>query len=55
VRLKLKKDRNEPTDMEGIYKRIWSGLMPGFVNGRDKDKDMQMIQQALTENIESLT
>lgn len=38
--LKARKGRNEPTDMKGIYERIWKGSMPGLVSGRYKDRDV---------------
>ncbi len=38
--LKARKDRIEPTDMKGIYERIWKGSMPGLVSGRYKDRDV---------------
>lgn len=40
VALKARKNTNEPTDMIGIYKRIWNGSMPGLVSGRYTDRDV---------------
>lgn len=38
--LKARKSTNEPTDMKGIYERIWKGSMPGLVSGRYTDRDV---------------
>jgi predicted AAA+ superfamily ATPase len=38
--LKARKSTNEPTDMKGIYERIWKGSMPGLVSGKYTDRDV---------------
>ena len=38
--LKARKNTNGPTDMKGIYERIWKGSMPGLVSGRYTDRDV---------------
>ena len=38
--LKVRKSNGEPTDMTGIYRRIWNGSMPGLVSGKFKDRDV---------------
>lgn len=38
--LKARKSTNAPADMNGIYKRIWKGSMPGLISGRYTDRDV---------------
>lgn len=38
--LKARKSNGEPTDMNGIYRRIWNGSMPGLVSGKFSDRDV---------------
>jgi predicted AAA+ superfamily ATPase len=38
--LKKRKDRGCPTDLIGIYDRIWRGTLPGFVSGKFSDRDV---------------
>ncbi len=38
--LKTRRQINTPTDMTGIYRRIWKGSMPGLVSGKFTDRDI---------------
>ena len=38
--LRGREDAMEPTDVAGIYKRIWEGQMPGHVSGRHTDREV---------------
>lgn len=38
--LKKRKAVNAPADMQEIYRRIWTGSMPGLLGGRYKDRDV---------------
>lgn len=38
--LKARKSTNAPADINGIYKRIWQGSMPGLISGRYTDRDL---------------
>ena len=38
--LKARKETHAPTDMAGLYKRIWRGSMPGLVSGQFSDRDV---------------
>jgi len=38
--LKTRRQINIPTDMTGIYRRIWKGSMPGLVSGKFTDRDI---------------
>ena len=38
--LKKRKENYLPTDMSGIYERIWNGSMPGLISGKYSDRDV---------------
>ena len=38
--IKARNNTNEPTDMNGIYDRIFNGSMPGLVSGKYTDRDV---------------
>lgn len=38
--IKDRKGMNSPTDMTGMYTRIWKGSMPGLASGKFKDRDV---------------
>ncbi|ETA81806.1 ATP-binding protein [Youngiibacter fragilis] len=38
--IKARNSTNEPTDMNGIYERIFNGSMPGLVSGKYTDRDV---------------
>ncbi len=35
-----RKKTNKPTDLKGMYERIWNGSMPGLVSGKYTDRDI---------------
>ncbi|MCD7819666.1 MAG: AAA family ATPase [Lachnospiraceae bacterium] len=38
--LKMRKKTGAPTDLEGIYQRIWKGSLPGYVSEKFTDRDV---------------
>lgn len=38
--LKARRTQGTPTDMSGLYQRIWKGSMPGLVSGKFSDRDV---------------
>lgn len=38
--IKDRKKTHTPATMDGIYKRIWNGGMPGFISGKFTDRDV---------------
>lgn len=38
--LKAREKTHQPTDLIGMYKRIWNGAMPGLISGKFTDRDV---------------